>query len=164
LHPFCCWHPCYSGVPAVTNIPDVANIADVVVNPAVAVDSGLAAVFNHLLYWYRVASIGTEGRLYWYRGVMVLLPGLVTWNLKYIVHANLPLGQLASVRTTDSHWGENGTIRLLTLTLTQTHQFCPMQKQAPSPHQADTHQARSQAKNCMYYCMCSTEYHHQYCM
>ncbi len=26
-----------------------------------------------------------------------------------------------------------------------------MQKQAPSPHQADTHQAKPQAKYCMYY-------------
>ncbi len=41
-----------------------------------------------------------------YRGVTVLLPGWVTWKLMWFVHANLTLGRLASVRTTDSHWGK----------------------------------------------------------
>jgi hypothetical protein len=42
--------------------------------------------------------------LYWYRGETVLL-GWVTWKLKWFVHANLPFGRLASVCTTDFHWG-----------------------------------------------------------
>ncbi len=44
-------------------------------------------------------------RLYWCRVVTVLLPGWVTWKLMWFVYANLPLGRLASIRTTDSHWG-----------------------------------------------------------
>ncbi len=46
-----------------------------------------------------------RSRLYWYRSVTVLLPGWVTWKLLWFVHANLPLGRLATDRTTDSHWG-----------------------------------------------------------
>jgi hypothetical protein len=54
------------------------------------------------------------------------------------IHAIPPLGQSASVRSHDSHWGENETILpLATLALTQI--MLLICNKASSPLQADSH-------------------------
>ncbi len=52
-----------------------------------------------------VAACESGGLLLLQRCNSILLPGWVTWKLMWFVHVNLPIGLLASVRTTDSHWG-----------------------------------------------------------
>jgi hypothetical protein len=70
-----------------------------------------------LPFYANFILIDKSSRLYWYRGVTVLLPGWVIWKYMWFVHANLSIGRLTSARTVDLHWGEWGSIPLLTLTL-----------------------------------------------
>ncbi len=73
------------------------------------------------------------------------------WAFSYCPHHRFPLG-------------ENGIVRLLPLTLTQTHQFCSYATTSSKSTSCRHPPSKTSSKNFIYYCMYSTEYHHPYCM
>jgi hypothetical protein len=89
----------------------------------------------------------------WNRGVTVLLAGwVICAEVRWVIHAGLPFGQSAGVRTADSPLGENDFSTDFKLNANSSILLhC---KQAARPHQAHTNKKIPAAKS-----MCS--YQHQ---